>query len=204
MVMLLGAVRADATAPGPVLVMGDSLSAGYGIDADAAWPRLLEARLREEGYRHSVINASISGETSAGGARRLPALLDEHTPALVIVALGANDGLRGFDVAEMRRNLAAMLHGARDAGAGVVLVRMRIPPNYGPRYTAAFESVFEDVAAASDTVLAPFMLERFAANREAFQRDGLHPVAAVQDDIVATLWPSIHAALEAAGETPAP
>ena len=184
--------------------MGDSLSAGYGIDSAAAWPRLLAAKLSDEGYRQSVVNASISGETSSGGARRLPALLREHDPAVVVVALGSNDGLRGMDVAETRRKLGAMVAAARGAGARVVLVRMRIPPNYGPRYTAAFEGVYDDVAQAEDVILAPFMLERFATDWQAFQDDGLHPTAAAQVDILATLWPSIRAALDAAQESPSP
>lgn len=195
---------AIAAVSGPVLIVGDSLSAGYGIEAAAAWPRLLAERLSEEGYRQSVVNASISGETSSGGARRLPGLLREHRPAVVVVALGSNDGLRGMDVAETRRKLTAMVTAARGAGACVVLVRMRIPPNYGPRYTAAFEGVFDDVAQGADVVLAPFMLERFATDWQAFQDDGLHPTAAAQDDILDTLWPSIRAALDAALESPSP
>ena len=205
---------AIAAVSGPVLIVGDSLSAGYGIEAAAAWPRLLAERLSEEGYRQSVVNASISGETSSGGARRLPGLLREHRPAVVVVALGSNDGLRGMDVAETRRKLTAMDTAARGAGACVVLVRMRIPPNYGPRYTAAFEGVFDDVAQGADVVLAhvvrgvaplaSFMLERFATDWQAFQDDGLHPTAAAQDDILDTLWPSIRAALDAALESPSP
>ena len=181
-----------------MLVLGDSLSAGYGIGRDESWPHLLESRISEKGYPHSVVNASISGETTSGGARRIGPLLNEHGPAVVVIALGANDGLRGFQVNETSRHLRKMIHMAREARAIVVLLKVRIPPNYGPRYTELFEGQFDDIAASEDIIYAPFMLERFAMNRNAFQADGLHPVAAVQDDIVDTLWPSIRDALDAA------
>lgn len=197
--MLLLAVCGSAAqrsyAEQPLLVLGDSLSAGYGISREASWPHLLEARLETEGYRHSVVNASISGETTAGGARRLPALLEKHAPAVVLIALGANDGLRGIDPAETRRQVSRMVDLAQAAAARVVLVKVRVPPNYGPRYAERFEQVFDDVGARADVVYAPFMLERFAARADAFQRDGLHPTAAVQGEILDTLWPSIERAL---------
>ena len=189
---------------GPVLILGDSLSAGYGISREDAWPRLLGQRMREEGYRQSVVNASISGETTAGGARRLPALLEVHHPAVVVIALGANDGLRGIGVDELERNLRDMIARSRAAGATVVLVKVRIPPNYGPRYTDAFEGVYDALSARGEVVPAPFLLERFATRNDAFQADGLHPVAAVQGDIVATVWPAIAAALDTATETSVP
>lgn len=183
------------------MILGDSLSAGYGIGRDESWPHLLESRIDEEGYPHSVVNASISGETTSGGARRIGALMKEHRPAVVVIALGANDGLRGLQVDETSRHLRSMIQRADAAQAIVVLLKVRIPPNYGPRYTALFEGQFDDIAASEGVIYAPFMLERFAMNRSAFQADGLHPVAAVQDDIVDTLWPSIRDALEAAGTT---
>lgn len=200
MVLLLagGLAAPQAVAEAPVLILGDSLSAGYGISRDAAWPSLLAARLEQEGYRQTVVNASISGETTAGGSRRLAPLLEEHSPALVVIALGANDGLRGVEVSETRRNLLAMIRIAKAAEVAVVLVKVRIPPNFGPRYTDAFEGMFDEVAASGEVGYAPFMLERFAARMSAFQADGLHPTAAVQPDILETLWPSIKQALDLA------
>ena len=199
MLLLAGGLAApQAVAEAPVLILGDSLSAGYGISRDAAWPSLLAARLEQEGYRQTVVNASISGETTAGGSRRLAPLLEEHSPALVVIALGANDGLRGVEVSETRRNLLAMIRIAKAAEVAVVLVKVRIPPNFGPRYTDAFEGMFDEVAASGEVGYAPFMLERFAARMSAFQADGLHPTAAVQPDILETLWPSIKQALDLA------
>lgn len=174
-----------------VLIVGDSLSAGYGIALEDSWPSLLQRRLSDEGYGHRVVNASISGDTTAGGARRLGALLAEHVPELVVIALGANDGLRGIRPAEMRRNLVQMINATKVVGATPVLVRVRIPPNYGPDYTETFEAVFDELGADAEVVYAPFLLERFAARRDAFQSDGLHPTAEVQPDILDTLWPSI-------------
>lgn len=201
MLLLSGSSAAAlSVAEQPILILGDSLSAGYGISREASWPSLLASRLEEEGYRHSVVNASISGETTVGGARRLAPLLNEHAPAVVVIALGANDGLRGVAVAETRRHLQTMIRRARAAGAGVVLVKVRMPPNYGPQYTEAFEGVFDEVAEADDVTYAPFMLERFAARRSAFQDDGLHPTSAVQAEILETLWPSIRQTLDAAVE----
>jgi acyl-CoA thioesterase-1 len=190
-----------AAAPGTtraMLVMGDSLSAGYGIGLAASWPALLDQRLRTQGYPYHVVNASISGETTAGGARRLQALLDEHDPAIVVIALGANDGLRAIDVGEVRGNLERMITAAREAGAVPVLVKVRVPPNYGPQYTAAFEEVYDRLGDDDAMVYAPFMLERFATSRSAFQSDGLHPTAAVQPRILDTLWPALEQAMTAA------
>jgi len=199
MLVLAGGLAApQVLADAPVLILGDSLSAGYGISRDASWPSLLAVRLEQEGYRQSVVNASISGETTAGGSRRIAPLIEEHSPALVVIALGANDGLRGVDVNETRRNLLAMMRIAEAADVAVVLVKVRIPPNFGPRYTEAFEGMFDEIAETGGVSYAPFMLERFAARMSAFQADGLHPTAAVQPDILDTLWPSIRQALDAA------
>lgn len=178
-----------------VLILGDSLSAGYGIDLEQSWPSLLQQRLQGEGYGYRVVNASISGETTSGGARRIAALLAQHAPGVVVVALGANDGLRGIRPAEIEKNLARIVNAVKATGATPVLLRVRIPPNYGPGYTDAFESVFDRIADDDDVVYGPFMLERFAANRAAFQNDGLHPTAASQPLILETLWPSISGAL---------
>ena len=190
---------ADAGAGKPILILGDSLSAGYGIALEQSWPALLEQRLRREGYPYRVVNASVSGETTAGGARRIAALLAEHAPAVVVIALGANDGLRGLDPAVVKQNLTTIVAAAAQTGALALLLQVRIPPNYGPQYTEKFEAVFADFAMYPQLMLAPFMLERFALNQSAFQTDGLHPTAAVQPQIVETLWPSLAAALAAVG-----
>lgn len=186
-----------------MLVVGDSLSAGYGIRMEDSWPALLEARLETEGYPYQVVNASISGDTTAGGARRLPALLTEHRPRVVVIALGANDGLRGIAPAEVARNVNAMLDAAVATGATAVLLRVRIPPNYGPQFVSQFEAVFDAIEPGPAIVVAPFMLERFAADPTAFQRDGLHPTAAVQPRILETLWPSLADAIARASATAA-
>jgi acyl-CoA thioesterase-1 len=145
-----------------ILVLGDSISAAYGMSLEQGWVALLEERLAREDTGFSVVNASISGETSDGGLRRLPALLEEHNPELVIIELGANDGLRGFPLGRLRNNLAAMSRASKEAGASVVLVAMEIPPNYGARYTSGFRESFSTVARDTGAVLTPFILEQFA------------------------------------------
>lgn len=178
-----------------ILVFGDSLSAGYGLRLDEAWPALLEQKLGAEKLRYAVANASISGETTAGGRSRIAAALARHNPAVVIIALGANDGLRGLPLSEMRANLAAMIAACRKANARVLLTGMRLPPNYGPDYTEKFHRAFADVASAGDAALVPFMLEGFAGRREMFQADGFHPAVAAQPLILANLWPTLRGML---------
>jgi len=172
-----------------VLVWGDSLSAGYGIAQEKAWPTLLGKKLISEGYRHSVSNASISGETSAGGLARLPAALARTKPAVVVIELGANDGLRGLPIKAMRANLGAMIRLVTKAGARVVLVGMRMPPNFGPVYTQKFQQTYADLAAEHKTALVPFMMEGFADKEELFQADNLHPTAEAQPLVLANIWP---------------
>ncbi|NTV12121.1 MAG: arylesterase [Zoogloea sp.] len=174
-----------------ILVWGDSLSAGYGLRTEEAWPTLLIKRLKEFGYSHSVVNASISGETSAGGRSRLPLALKQHKPQVVILELGANDGLRGLPVASMRDNLEDMIRNARGAGAKVLLVGMRMPPNYGPAYTEKFQSTFAELAERYRLGLVPFMMDGFADKPGLFQADGLHPVAAAQPRILDNIWPQL-------------
>ena len=142
---------------GTVLVVGDSISAAFGMDTQQGWVHLLAERMRQEGFEHRGVNASISGDTSAGGAARLPALLTEHQPQLVIVEIGGNDGLRGLPPGQLQQNLASMIDASRGAGAKVLLLGMRIPPNYGERYTTAFAKVFDDVAADKNVPLVPFL-----------------------------------------------
>jgi acyl-CoA thioesterase-1 len=181
-----------------LLIFGDSLSAAYGIDVNAGWPQRLNERLRAAGYRLTVVNASISGETTAGGARRIGKLVNQYSPLCVLVALGANDGLRGLDPEETYRNLATILESIEQADACVILVKIRIPPNYGPQYTAAFEAVFDRLGHRENVIYAPFFLERIALDPAAFQADGLHPTAAAQARILDTLWPSIVSAMDGA------
>ena len=177
-----------AQAAGTILVWGDSLSAGYGLEKGQDWPTLLQTRLQAEGFRHVVVNSSVSGETSSGGRTRLPDALAEHSPTLVILELGANDGLRGLKPQLLADNLGAMIDAARDAGAHVLLVGMRMPPNYGPDYTTRFEKAFQDLARANKLRLVPFMMEGFADQRAYFQQDGIHPVADAQPLILDTIW----------------
>ncbi|MBX3685687.1 MAG: arylesterase [Rhodocyclaceae bacterium] len=185
---LLLASAANATG---ILVWGDSLSAGYGIKASESWPALLQSRLEKLGLDATVVNASISGETSAGGRSRLPAALARHKPAVVVIALGANDGLRGLPLKMMGDNLTAMIDASREAGAKVVLVGMRLPPNYGPAYTTKFQNTFDEVAAASKVPLVPFLLEGIATEPALFQADGIHPVAEAQFNLLDNVWPAL-------------
>lgn len=189
-VLLLFALLFTATpalAARTILVMGDSLSAGYGIRPDQAWPSLLAARLAEKRLDYSVANLSISGETTAGGRARLPDALRQHKPAIVVIALGANDGLRGLPLAQMRDNLAAMLDAARAAGARTLLIGMRLPPNYGP-YAAEFDAAFRDTAALKKSAYFDFLLAPIAAERRYFQADNLHPTADAQPLILDAVW----------------
>lgn len=179
-----------------LLVLGDSLSAGYGIAVEQSWPALLGERLRREKFPYTLVNASISGETTAGGRSRLPALLRQEKPAVVVIALGANDGLRGLTVDATRANLAQMAHEAKAAGARVLLVGMRLPPNYGPDYTRAFFELFPAVAKQERTALLPFLLEPVALDEAAFQADRLHPIAAAQPKILDHVWQSLRPLLK--------
>ena len=160
--------------------MGDSISAGFGIQREQGWVALLEQKLQDHHHNWQVVNASVSGETTGGGLARLPGILDEHNPELVIIELGGNDGLRGYPTSRMAANIDAMINLIRDIGAQPLLMSMRIPPNYGLRYTRAFEAVFSDIAAAQDIPLIPFFLEPIATEQGMMQADGIHPTAAAQ------------------------
>ena len=172
-----------------VLVLGDSISAGYGVPAGAGWVALLGKTL--EASQTTVVNASISGETTEGGKARLPALLATHRPAVVVLELGGNDGLRGFPLAVTRANLERMITDARSAGASVLLLGMRIPPNYGPRYTEGFHALYGDLAKTHDAALVPFLLEGIAGIPGNMQEDGIHPTSAVQPDILDRVMPAL-------------
>jgi acyl-CoA thioesterase I len=175
----------------PILIVGDSLSAGYGIAVRQSWPALLQERLRAEKFPHTVVNVSISGETTAGGKSRLPAALRQHQPKIVILALGANDGLRGLPIAATQENLTLMVRTAKAAGARVLIAGMRLPPNYGPHYTQEFDALFAAVATQEKVGLLPFLLEPIANDGSAFQADRLHPTAAAQPKILAHVWQAL-------------
>ena len=174
-----------------ILVFGDSLSAGYGLAISRGWVALLEEKLKREQIDYSVANASVSGETSAGGRARIDAALERHRPAVVIVELGGNDALRGLPIAQMKANLAAIARRSKKSGARVLLVGMNMPPNFGPDYVAAFQKAFADVARSEKVALVPFMLEGFGDNLEYFQPDRIHPNERAQPLIVETIWPKL-------------
>ena len=171
-----------------ILVWGDSLSAGYQLQQEESWPSLLQARLSAQGFPQRVVNGSVSGETSAGGLTRLPAALEQHQPAVLILALGANDGLRGLPPRLLAENLTAMITAAQAAKARVLLVGMQMPPNYGPTFTRRFEQAYADTAQQNGVPLLPFLLEGFADDAELFLDDGIHPTAAAQPLILDNVW----------------
>lgn len=181
-------ICSPAWAGSKILVWGDSLSAGYGLRPQEAWPVLLGQKIGSAKLPYEVVNGSISGETTAGGLSRLPAALQTHKPSIVLIELGANDGLRGLPVKAMSANLQSMIDASRQAGAKVLLIGMRMPPNYGPAYTSAFEGAFRDLAKANRTRLVPFLMQGFADRPDHFQQDGIHPVATAQPLIVDTVW----------------
>lgn len=196
-IALLAASCAVSAAPAPVvLVLGDSLSAEYGLPRDTGWVKLLADRLARDGAKYSVVNASISGETSSGGRTRLPALLQQHRPAIVVIELGANDGLRGLPLKALRDNLAAMIDASRAAGARVLLVGIRVPPNYGRDYAERFASTFEALARERKVALAPFLLDGFAEKLDYFQADRIHPNEKAQPLMLDNVWPHLKPLLE--------
>jgi len=195
LIVLLLAAGAQGSESPTVLIFGDSLSAGYGIDVDQSWAALLQARLEQQGYEHRVVNASISGETTEGGAARIEGALEQFTPQLVILELGGNDGLRGFPPARMQANLQKIAVEALDSGAAVVLLGIRIPSNYGPRYSRAFEAAFRNVAEELEIPMVEFFMEGIALNDALLQADRIHPTAAAQPLLLDNAWPLISATL---------
>jgi acyl-CoA thioesterase-1 len=177
-----------ASAGGTLLVFGDSLSAGYGLQTGQGWVNLLQQRLTAEGYGQRVVNASVSGETTSGGSSRLGRALEQHHPAVVILELGANDGLRGLPLAAARANLAAMIQACLKAKARVLLVGVQLPPNYGPAYTTRFRDLFGALAAEHKVALVPFLMEGVALQDTLMQADGLHPNAAGQPRLLDNVW----------------
>ncbi|MDR1367515.1 MAG: arylesterase [Candidatus Accumulibacter sp.] len=184
---VLFALVPTAFAAGKILIHGDSLSAGYGIRRDAAWPALLEPKLKKEGFDYTVINVSISGETTSGGLARLPAALKRHRPVVVVIALGSNDGLRGIPVAVMRGNVEAMARIARAAGSRVLVVGQRLPPNFG-NYADGFHAAFGEAARAQKAAYVDFLLDGVADRPEFFQPDNLHPTAEAQPRLLENVW----------------
>ena len=197
LVLMLGlgpAVAAEAPAP-VILVWGDSLSAAHGIPLESGWVQLLQKRLVQNGYPHRVVNGSVTGETTAGGLARLPAALKQHRPALVLIELGGNDGLRGLPLKQLRANLHAMVARTRAAGAQALVFEMQMPPNYGAAYTQGFAQSFAQAAQQGPARLVSFFLAPIATDMKWFQEDGIHPTAAAQPQLVDAVWPTLRRAL---------
>jgi acyl-CoA thioesterase-1 len=195
------AASACAIAAPVVLVVGDSISAGYGLPSETGWTTLLQQRLATEHYPHRVVNASISGDTTAGGRARLDALLAKNRPAVTVIELGGNDGLRGGSLDAMQANLDAMAAAAQKSGSRVLMVGLRLPPNYGPAYVHRFETTFADVARARKVALVPFLFEGFAEDDAMFQGDRIHPVIAAQARMLDNVWPQLKPLLGEPGKS---
>ena len=191
LLMAVAALSANAVQAATILIFGDSISAAYGIQREQGWVALLERRLASHGPQFRVVNASMSGETTGGGLARLPKALADHDPDLLIIELGGNDGLRGYPVANIRRNLAQMIEAADPLRRDVLLVPMQIPPNYGHRYTQAFRDLFTDLSESYGVALANDFIEAVALQPELMQDDGIHPTAAGQPLLLDALWPTI-------------
>ncbi|WP_331610017.1 arylesterase [Povalibacter sp.] len=189
---MLSLSTAFGAAPAPViLVFGDSLSAGYGVSVDATWVALLQQRLAKQGYGYRVVNASVSGETTGGARARLPRALELHKPALVIIELGGNDGLRGLPLKQVRANFDAMLEQARTAGVRPVLVAMRIPSNYGPAYTTQFHAIYGELGQKYSVPVIDGFMESVALDDKLMQADGIHPNAQAQPILLDVIWPTV-------------
>jgi acyl-CoA thioesterase-1 len=202
LLLLLLCLTASCPAAGPppvILVFGDSLSAAYGIEAERGWVRLLEERLRATSRRYRVVNLSISGETTRAAVPRLDAALEKYRPVVVIIELGGNDGLRGISLGEMRDNLANLVRASQEHGARVLLLGMRLPPNYGSYYAGKFHEIYKQIAAERQVTLVPFFLAGVAEDRQLMQEDGIHPTAAAQPLLLDALWPYLEPLLSPAG-----
>jgi acyl-CoA thioesterase-1 len=184
-IALQNAVASDRT----ILVFGDSLSAAYGIRPEQGWVALLTQRLQSQGYGYEIINASVSGETTSGGLQRLPRTLQLHRPGIVVLELGGNDGLRGLPLTTTRDNLGQMIRLSQQVGAQLLLVGIRMPPNYGPRYTEEFAGMFPALAKQYHVPLVPFILQNVAQDPSRMQEDGVHPNALGEPQVLETLWP---------------
>lgn len=189
-------------AAGTILVFGDSLSAGYGLARADGWVALLDARLKDRDADMTIVNASVSGETTAGGRARFDAALDRTDPDIVILELGGNDGLRALPVADMKANLVAMIDAARDADSKILLLGMRIPANYGKRYSEQFHSAFNEIAQTKNMAYVPFFLAPIADDRSNFQDDGIHPNAAAQPAMLDAVWPTLAPLVDGLSQSP--
>ena len=187
LVALVLAAPAFASAA-TIMVFGDSLSSAYGIERNRGWTTLLQQRLDEKRLDYKIVNSSISGETTSGGSSRIAGALATHRPSIVIIALGANDGLRGLSLDAMRANLEAMVRSSRKSGARVLLVGMRVPPNFGPSYEDKFQNVYRDIATRERIPWVPFLLEGFADKPDFFQPDGIHPAVSAQPLVLENVW----------------
>jgi acyl-CoA thioesterase I len=188
---------ADENVSAPViLILGDSLSAGYGVRVDATWVALLQKRLTDQGYGYKVVNASISGETSGGARTRLPRALQLHKPAVVIIELGANDGLRGLPLKQVRSNFEDMLQQVRAAGARAILIAMRLPVNYGPAYSEQLHGMYAELGKQFSVPVVPGFIESVALDQKLMQDDGLHPNAQAQPKLLDVVWPTVKSALK--------
>ena len=195
-VLIVASASAHAEAP-VILVFGDSISAGYGLPhVDQGWVELLKTRLKAQGYGYQVVNASVSGETTAGGLARLPRALELHHPSIVIIELGGNDGLRALPIAQFRDNLNQLVTLAAASGAKVLLLGMRMPPNYGPQYTEQFAKVFSDLAREKKVPAVPFLLTDIALNQNLLQGDDIHPNAEGQPILLNNVWPALQPLLK--------
>ncbi len=184
-------IVAPASAEPTLLVLGDSLSAGYGIDTKRGWVTLLQHRMQQKGYRYKLVNASISGDTSAGALARLPKTLQRNKPTIIIVAIGGNDGLQGLPLGEMKKNLSRIIALGKKQGATVLLLGIRLPPNYGPAYTDVFHKTYKQVARQNRVPLVPRFLQGVAGNSELMQLDGVHPRAEGQPRMLDNIWPRL-------------
>lgn len=205
-VLILVAVLQSAQASDrlrTLLIVGDSLSAGFGLEPGEDWATLLQNRLKAKGYGYRVVNASITGDTTTGGLGRLPRALRIHQPSIVLIELGGNDGLRGTPVGLVEDNLAQMIRLSQEAGVRVVLAGMQIPPNYGPRYVSEFSAVFPRLATTYDVALIDFILDGVALSRELMQPDGIHPNAAAQQQLLDNAWPAIEKEIRKAADAAA-
>jgi len=195
-VVTLLAQNSLADEPPVLLILGDSLSAGYGMDSDQSWVHLLEARLNDNGHTYRILNSSISGDTTQGGLARLPRLLDRYQPRIVIIELGANDGLRGINPGITRTNMTRMVQNSQQAGAKVLLAGIKLPPNYGADYIEQFESMYADIAREYDTLLVPFFMDGVVFDPGLLQADGIHPNEKGQPVLLENVWQVLEPALD--------
>jgi acyl-CoA thioesterase-1 len=194
--LMILAWPAQATEPPVILIVGDSLSAGFGMDLEKSWPRLLQKRLDDNGHRYRVVNSSITGDTTQGGLTRLPRLLTKHQPEIVVIELGGNDGLRGIGIQVTTGNLSSMIEQCQATGAEIIIAGIRLPPNYGVTYTEQFYAMYSGLRDRYGVTLVPFFMEGVAMNPQLMQEDGIHPNASAQPALLDNIWPLLEPVLE--------